>query len=509
MVSFIRSNFNKIACINKNMQSAIGERLMLTYSMSDVKGENLYEYIYKCIKCDILGGKLSAGDKLPSKRAFAKNIGVSTITVESAYAQLIAEGYIYSIPKKGYYVTDITMFGNSCHIAQTKAEKKNGGILPDEFEIPHAKSNDATRYFADFVINRTNSKHFPFTTWARIMRDVISTWSEELLVSAPVGGVLKLREAISEHLRQFRGINVEASQIIVGAGTEYLYSLIIQLLGYGKVYALENPGYRKLYNVYRSHNTECIHIPMDGKGVLAKEIARRGADVVHISPSHHFPTGIIMPADRRYDILSWASEKEGRYIIEDDYDSEFRFSGKPVPALFGMDVNDRVIYMNTFTKSLASTIRISYMVLPRTLLNQFNSKLGFYSCTVSNFEQYTLAEFIKRGYFEKHINRMRNYYRKERDILIECIKKSSLANISVIKEENSGLHFLLQTKSSVSDEELIKKAAQSGIRISCLSQYYSDADEAPAHTVIINYSGISHEKIPEAIERLSKSISVQ
>ncbi|MBQ8828283.1 MAG: PLP-dependent aminotransferase family protein, partial [Clostridia bacterium] len=368
---------------------------------------------------------------------------------------------------------------------------------------------DGTRYFADFVTNRANSKHFPFTIWARIMRDVISTWSEELLVSAPVGGVLKLREAISEHLRQFRGINVEASQIIVGAGTEYLYSLIIQLLGYGKVYALENPGYRKLYNVYRSHNTECIHIPMDGKGVLAKEIARRGADVVHISPSHHFPTGIIMPADRRYEILSWASEKEGRYIIEDDYDSEFRFSGKPVPALFGMDVNDRVIYMNTFTKSLASTIRISYMVLPRTLLNQFNSKLGFYSCTVSNFEQYTLAEFIKRGYFEKHINRMRNYYRKERDILIECIKKSSLANISVIKEENSGLHFLLQTKSSVSDEELIKKAAQSGIRISCLSQYYSDADEAPAHTVIINYSGISHEKIPEAIERLSKSISVQ
>ncbi len=472
---------------------------MLTYSMTDVGNENLYEYIYRCVKNDIISGKLEAGLRLPSKRAFAENLGVSTITVENAYYQLMAEGYIYSVPKKGYFVSSINLNG---------VLSKNNTLdfnMNDDIKKEH---NMSPNFFADFVSNSTNTNYFPFATWAKIIRGILLSRGDELMRSAPVGGVMELRYAIAEHLRQFRGVNVKAEQIIVGAGTEYLYGLIIQLLGHDKVYSLEDPGYRKLHYVYSSNNAKCVSVSMDKKGVTVEGIENAHADVVHISPSHHFPTGIVTPVDRRYELLNWAMESDKRYIIEDDYDSEFRFVGRPVPAMFGMNKNEKVIYMNTFTKSLAPTIRISYMVLPMRLLEKFNSELGFYSCTVSNFEQYTLAEFIQKGYFEKHINRMRNFYRKERDVLIECIKNSKLSAISTVKEADSGLHFLLETEVDLSDDEIIERAAENGIRISCLSQYYIDPKKAKAHTIIINYSGISAGKIEESIRLLCDSLGL-
>lgn len=471
---------------------------MLTYSLNDTKGVPLYEYIYECVKQDILSGRLAAGTKLPSKRAFAENLGVSTVTVENTYSQLMAEGYIYSKPKKGYYVTDISGIeeygANEKKMAETSCSKDENGA--DALEL----------YEIDLVSNRTDSGMFPFSIWAKLLREVINEKRDDLMASAPAAGIYELRQAIAEHLMQFRGITVSPEQIIIGAGTEYLYGLLIQLLGRDKIYAVENPGYKKIYNIYRSNNAECVYIPMDEKGVSVNDIERQNADVVHISPSHHFPTGTVMPVDRRYELLKWANGAEGRYIIEDDYDSEFRFAGKPVPAMFGMLSNDKVIYMNTFTKSLASTVRISYMVLPPALIECFKTLLGFYSCTVSNFEQYALAEFIKKDYFEKHINRMRNYCRKQRDALIKQIEESPIANITEIKEEDSGLHFLLQTHLDITDEELIKKAAEHGLRISCISQYYENPSQAPQHTVIINYSGISEAKIPEAVRLLCKCL---
>ena len=209
--------------------------------------------------------------------------------------------------------------------------------------------------------------------------------------------------------------------------------MIIQLLGREKKYALEDPGYRKIAQIYKSNNVNFEYIPLDSDGIDRKALEKSSAQVLHISPSHHFPTGIVTPISRRYELLSWASESAERYIIEDDYDSEFRFSGKPIPSLQSIDTLDKVIYINTFSKSLTSTIRISYMVLPKELMELYKKELSFYSCTVSNFEQYTLASFIQQGYFEKHINRMRNYYRAHRDRVMSAIKNHRLYDkVSII-----------------------------------------------------------------------------
>lgn len=464
---------------------------MLTYSFAAIGSDSLYQHLYKCIKSDILQGVLKPGDKMPSKRSFAKNLNISTITIENSYAQLIAEGYIYSIPKKGYFVSDLTNSTNS----KVKLTSEN-----------IAAAANTSAYFADFLSNSTNHDNFPFSIWAKIMREIISEKSEELMTNPPSGGILELRQSIANYLHQFRGMNISPNQIIIGAGTEYLYGLLIQLLGHDKTFAVEDPGYKKIAQIYSSNSVKCEFIPIDENGVSIIDLEESKSDIAHISPSHHYPTGIITPISRRYELLGWASKSDSRYIIEDDYDCEFRLLGKPIPALQSIDVLEKVIYMNTFTKSLASTIRISYMVLPAHLLDRFYSKLGFYSCTVSNFEQYTLAKFINDGYFEKHINRMRNFYRNQRDLILKCIKNSPLSSYVTIKEEDSGLHFLMNIKTSLSDDTIIRRAEQEGLRISCLSQYYHKTALNAEHTIIINYSGIQPNKIEEAINRLNNCI---
>ncbi len=334
----------------------------------------------------------------------------------------------------------------------------------------------------------------------------MSDYEKELMVRCPFAGIDLLQNAIADYLYEFRGMAVSPEQILIGAGTEYLYGIIIQLLGREKIYAVEDPGYQKISRIYKANQVDCVHIPLDENGVDVNELENSDADILHISPSHHFPTGIVTPVSRRYELLSWASKSGGRYIIEDDYDSEFRLLGKPIPTLQSIDVADKVIYINTFSKSLSSTIRISYMVLPKSLIAACREKLGFYSCTVSNFEQYTLYKFISEGYYEKHINRMRNYYRMQRDAVLSCIRKQKNFHKTTIKEENSGLHFLLQVDTDLSDEELIASAKQNGIIISCLSQYSYFAKNAAEHTIVINYSGVNHKDIPEALDRLFRSL---
>ena len=470
---------------------------MLTYSFRDIGTDSLYEYLYKCIRKDILDGKIAAGTRLPSKRSFAKNLGISVITVENAYAQLVAEGYIYSVPKSGYYVEQIrknllmpeSSAGEKCRMAGSESNQprrmcgaesgRSGWISGNETErngqvYGSKKENGqiASTYRIDLVSGRTDPKKFPFTIWARLLREVLSGEREALMNNAPGGGILELRRAIAGYLLQYQGMQVSEEQIIIGAGTEYLYGLLIQLLGQDKTYALEDPGYTKVAKIYQSHLVKTAFIPMDEQGVRIDRLRESGADVMHISPSHHYPTGITTPIGRRYELLAWANEKEGRYILEDDYDCEFRLAGRPIPSLQSIDQLGRVIYMNTFTKSLTSTIRISYMVLPWDLLEHFQNKLGFYACTVSNFEQYTLARFISGGYFEKHINRMRNYYRGKRDELIKQLQTSPLGEKIAILGADAGLHFLMEVDTALSDGELVELAGKEGIRLSCLSGYY-------------------------------------
>ena len=461
---------------------------MLTYSFTDIGNDSLYEYLYKCIKNDILNGTLTPGTKLPSKRSFAENLGISTITIETAYSQLIAEGYIYSLPKKGYFITDI------------KLDKET--LKPIQKTEDFSLSPDSPEYFADFTSNQTEAENFPFSVWAKLLRETIRDNSTDLLKNSPSGGILNLREAISEHLYDFRGVKVSPDQIIVGAGTEYLYGLLIQLLGFNKKYCVENPGYKKISQIYSSNNVECDFVNMDKNGVIINDLESTKADVIHISPSHHFPSGIVMPISRRYELLGWASKSDSRYIIEDDYDSEFRLSGQPIPTLQSIDVMEKVIYINTFTKSLASTVRISYMVLPKHLVKEFYNRLSFYSCTVSNFEQYTLSRFIKEGYFEKHINRMRNFYHNRRDNLLGVIKNSPLSSYVNISEEDAGLHFLMYINTKLSDDLFLQRVNNKGIKLSSLSGYYKIPPKSTEHLFIINYSSIKTECMEEAVKRL-------
>ncbi|SET64167.1 MocR-like pyridoxine biosynthesis transcription factor PdxR [[Clostridium] polysaccharolyticum] len=466
---------------------------MLTYNFEQIEGP-LYEYIYKCIKSDIITGRLQPGEKLPSKRSFAKNNGISTITIQNAYDQLISEGYIYSYPKRGYYVAKIDGMKEIPKTANFSLRIK----LPKEPES----------YAIDLSSNRTNPDNFPFSVWAKLCREIITSRSKELMEISPTGGILELRSAIAEHLRSFRGMLVDPDQIVIGAGTEYLYSLFIQLIGEDKIYCIENPGYKKVMQIYKQHKILCKYIDVDDNGITMEGLRKSGADIAHISPTHHFPTGITMPVSRRYELLAWANEKEGRYIIEDDYDSEFRLNGKPIAPLFSIDACEKVIYMNTFSKSLTPTIRISYMILPVHLVNQFYEQLSFYSCTVSNFEQYTLAEFIKRGYFEKHINRMRLHYSRKRKQLIELIERSPLKECASILENDSGLHFLLRLKTDIPDREIVERLKRQGIRVKALSSYFltKEVKEEQSHLFLINYSNIQAEQAASAFEAFYRSL---
>ncbi|MFG6338003.1 MAG: PLP-dependent aminotransferase family protein [Lachnospiraceae bacterium] len=457
---------------------------MLTYDFAKAQGP-LYEYIYQCIKDDIMEGNLRQGEKLPSKRSFAKNNGISTITIQNAYDQLISEGYIYTIPQKGYYVAKLE--------GMKKVQRESSISL--NISIPEGRPS----YKVDLSDNRMNPALFPFSIWAKVLRGIISDKSGELMEASPAGGIGELRTAIAEHLKSFRGMLVDPDQIVIGAGTEYLYGLLVQLLGNEKQYCVENPGYRKIVQVYRQYHISCKYADLDEMGMTFEGLRAARADIAHISPNHHFPTGITMPAGRRYEILAWANERVGRYIIEDDYDSEFRLNGKPIPPLFSMDACEKVIYMNTFSKSLTPTIRISYMVLPVHLINRFYRELSFYACTVSNFEQYTLAAFIRKGYFEKHINRMRLYYSRQRKKMIETIRKSRLHDVCEIMENDSGLHFLIRIKTDKEDGEILRALRERGIRVNALSEYFFTPSDRK-HCFIINYSNIDTEKAGEACD---------
>lgn len=459
---------------------------MPTYTLDKDKG-HLSRELYKALKNDIEEGKLKRGEKLPSKRTFARNCSVSTITVQNAYDQLVSEGYITAIEKKGYYVSD----------SFVKKKSKVSYLVEEDEETTIVELPDLSN-------NRVNVDNFPFSIWSRIMRKTMAEKQNLLLSPMKTEGVYELRRAISHHLSSFRGMAVSPSQIIVGAGTEYLYSLIIQLLGRDKLYALEDPGYMKLERIYNANGVKSIKVELDDKGLSSSSLEKSNADIAHISPNHHYPTGITMPLDRRYEILSWASKEDERYIIEDDYDSEFRVSRNPVPTLYTLDTSGSVIYMNTFSKSLASTVRISYMVLPDSLAERFKENFSFYSSTVSSFEQYTLASFIEEGFFEKHINRMRLYYIRQRQAVLSLLSSSLMKDKCSVIENDSGLHFILRLNTVLSDKDVKDILYREGIKISALSDY--SRSSSISHDFIISYSNLDMDAFKKALGILSEII---
>ena len=456
---------------------------MLTYELKKLPGIPLYESLYRCIREDILSGKLPAGSKLPSKRALCANLEVSKITVEGAYNQLLSEGYIRSREKVGYFVEEIERISPPVIPAS----------LPEETELPLLD------------LSGKGLARFPFSVWSKLQREVMLDLGDQLLLPLPNRGLLELRQAICDHLAQFRGMQVSADNILIGAGTDFLYNLLIQLLGRDKTYAVEEPGYGKIRKIYAAGGVKCISAPMDEKGVSPESL--QNAHVLHFSPSHHFPTGIITPLDRRQKLLSWANEQEDRYIIEDDYDSEFRFNAHPMAAMQSLDSTGKVIYMNTFSKSLAPSIRISYMVLPPDLMARFQRELGFYSCTVPSFEQYTLARFLSRGHFEKHINRMRKFYKARRNRVLSAIENCPVASRLTILEENAGLHFLVQVDTALSDSALTDRCRDAGLDIRSLGSYYHTPDPRPdTRCLVVNYSGLSDADLLKLEQILQKGL---
>ena len=454
---------------------------MLTYELKKSPGVPLYEALYRCIRGDILSGALAAGEKLPSKRALAQNLEVSKITVETAYNQLLEEGFIRSQEKVGYFVEAV--------------EQHTAAKPPEE----PAEKPEKQAFLLDLTANGT--EHFPFSVWSRLQREVMLDYGEKLLLPLPNQGIPELRQAIAHHLAAFRGMHVDPDNILIGAGTDFLYNLLIQLLGRDKVYAVEEPGYGKIRKIYAAGGVACISASMDEKGVIPDSL--EDAQVLHCSPSHHFPSGLVTPVSRRKELLNWA--REGRWIIEDDYDSEFRFDSHPKPTMQALDRDGRVIYMNSFSKSLAPSIRISYMVLPGDLMEQFRERLGFYSCTVPSFEQYTLARFLSRGHFEKHINRMRKFYRQRRNTVITRLQVSPLADRLTIQEQDAGLHFLVQVKTEMPDRQLTAALEGAGIRIQALSDFYHDNNQ-DLHCLVVNYSGMKEENLDKAMEALVLSV---
>lgn len=450
---------------------------MVTYELKKAPGVPLYEALYRCLREDILTGKLAPGEKLPSKRALAQNLEVSKITVETAYNQLLSEGYLYAREKVGYFVEQV--------------ERRPREVSSE----PAAPEESRPNWLLDLTENGTEG--FPFSVWMKLQREVMLDYGQTLLRPLPNRGIPELRRAIARHLGQFRGMRVDPENIILGAGTDFLYNLLIQLLGREKIYAVEEPGYGKIRKIYAAGGVRCVSAYLDSLGVIPESLER--AQVLHCSPSHHYPTGLVTPVNRRLELLDWAGTD--KWIIEDDYDSEFRFDAHPVPAMQALDGRGRVIYMNTFTKTLAPSIRISYMVLPGELMRAFQKRLGFYSCTVPSFEQYTLARFLDRGYFEKHINRMRKSYKSRRNTVISLLRHCAFSEKLTILEQDAGLHFLLRVDTPLSDGELTARLAQAGIRAQALSEFYQEGTTQQGY-LVVNYSGIQEEDLRKALKAI-------
>lgn len=463
---------------------------MLTYHLDHSVKSPLYEQLYRAIRHDIMTGILSGGERLPAKRPLAAHLHVSQITVETAYGQLTAEGYVRAVPRSGYFVQQVDTLPHP--------------VPPAHHPIP--TSPQPSEFSFDFKTNVVDTDCFPFSTWAKLSRAVLTDYDRNLLLETAPQGVFALREQIRRYLYAFRGISVEPEQIIVGAGSEYLVTLLIQLLGRKRIYAIETPGYPKLTQIFQANDAATAPIPLDDDGLCFDALRASNASVAYLTPSHHFPLGIVTSAARRMALLRWANEADDRYLIEDDYDSEFRFVSRPIPALKELDHNDRVIYHNTFAKSLAPSLRIGYLALPRSLLPAYQARFGGYASTVPVFEQYTLARFLETGSFERHINRIRNLYKARLDTLLDALAQSSLAGRYHVSGTEAGLHLLLHMENGMNEQELIASAAANGVRVYGLSSYYvGSASTCPPATVILGYAGIPSEQLTCAVAALARA----
>lgn len=374
----------------------------MIYIIDENKKEPAYLQLYKMIREDIVKGIYPYKTKLPSKRNLASETGLSVITIEHAYDLLCDEGYIEARQRSGYYVIFSTedSFSNALGLITTSQYQGSDASTKHLFSTLHTEAS-----------YQATDSQFPFGVLAKTMRQVISSLGENILARSPNAGCYELRDAIIRYLSRSRGINVTSEQIIIGSGSEYLYGLIVELLGQNKIYGIEYPSYKKIEEVYNAFGLTIEKLPLRNDGIESSALHNSKADILHISPYRSYPTGVSATASKRHEYIKWAS-MEGRYIIEDDFESEFSISKKPEETLFSHSTKENVIYMNTFSKTISPSLRVGYMVLPKHLVGKFEEKLGFYSCTVPTYIQYVLTELINNGDFERHIIRVRRKKRK-------------------------------------------------------------------------------------------------
>ena len=462
--------------------------MMLEINLMLKNGEvPLYEQIYSHLTQQIITGKLPKESKMPGRRSLASALGVSVSTIDTVYQMMTAEGYLESRPRSGYYVQDSAGLFHSDNDIQEK-------------ESVTITANNKWKY--DLSTSSIDVSLFPFRTWGRIQKELLYG-DPELLQPGDRQGEPELRRVLAEYLAAYRGVHCRPEQIVIGAGTEYLISLLPKLTG-GCVAAVENPGYRRTRLIFENNGVSCRMVSVDQNGLSVAELEKTDAALCYVTPSHQFPTGVTMPVSRRGELLRWAAAMPGRYILEDDYDSEFRFDMRPLPSLQGMAGPDGpVIYLTTFSKSLAPGIRIACMVLPMNLMSRYRLLYGGYSGTVGRFEQHTLCRFIEEGHFSRHLARIRKTYRSRMELLSAEMRAAFAPREIKLQGQHTGLHLLLTLPDGPGDITMAEEARSIGANLQPLSEYYHEKrEQCPPDTVVLGYANLD----PNQIQKLAKSL---
>jgi len=433
---------------------------------------SLYEGLYSKFTDEIRTGRLKAGSKMPSVRRCAEENGVSKNTVLGAYSLLLSEGYISARERSGYYVAYF--------------ESPIPQIMPVS-RIAVKKKEETKAKVTDLSANLIDSTLFPYSTLRQLYRETLSGSNISILgQSGQNMGDEDIRLSISTYVYNHKGISCTPDQIIIGNGTSYHLQTLPSLFDKKPVFLMESPGFASTREIVADTGCEIKNISLDDEGASISDIRRKTASLstdvlLHISPSHQYPMGSTMSAPRRAAVLDWAKAKSGRYVIEDDYDSDFRYNGHPIAPVCSMDTEDKVIYIGTFSRTLTPSIRLSYMILPPALLEKYKKRFSKYPCPVSRIDQKVVSLFMDNGFFERHISRMRRVYRIRRNRMMEVIQKNAPG--SVIKGEEAGLHFIV--KFPVSEKEIIRKAMEAGFRLQGTGTGW----------VVIGYAHLSDEQI--------------
>ena len=449
----------------------------------------LYIQIYNEIKKLIQAKILNANEKLPSKKDFMDYYNISQNTIQNALYLLLEEGYIFSIERKGYFVSDI----ENLIVHNIKIESK-------------AKFKEEKKIRYDFSYSGVDSKSLAKTIFKRITKDVYDEENDDLLFQGDIQGDLLLRKSICEYLLQSRGFKVEAEQLIISSGTEYLFYIIFKLFN-NEIYGLENPCHKMFKELFLTNNVSFKAISLDEAGVVVEELKKYNVNIAYVTPSHQFPTGVIMSISRRTELLNWANENPNCYIVEDDYDSEFKYTGRPIPALKATDINDKVIYLGSFSKSISPAIRVSYLVLPKALLNIYQRKLPYFICPVPTLNQKILYRFIKDGHFVKHINKMRTLYKKKREFLVNIIKTYSskiLDKEIYIQGADAGLHLVIKLDKKINEKTFLKECLKNSLQLYSLEEYYLEKIYNETSYFLLGYANLTNEEIEGGILLLLK-----